>query len=514
MARAGKSETQASWAGDDGPVAPYRHEAPAAPRNIAKPPGVSAFRGPNWGQPCRKVREKSARKLRAGVDAIFRAHNGLLWATLAGPTLGRRLGSRVRGSARLSDLPGSVPARSRTRTKLLFSIPCYTYDMNTVASLPDYLLLSQTRQLARHEQALQILVLDHLCEIQTRQLYLTRGYGSLFDYSTIAYNYIYYNCLTVTLVSGYCFRNPLVVCDHPLIRSAWRRCGSATAAAHVPGQLARDSGHTVKTVNLEVTTMTPMLAACAAASTDYTNALGRSPRRRKDRPIIAAAVFKIIIGASERTAPLTPSNARMAHCRRRGHRQHRQRRSDNQGLARATRGTHRQPDAGRAPGSRGRRPSRTRAWTAAGWRLLRWRLAPGIGNAGPFTTDSVQNGGIRHTLLGGALGVAELLGATPVQLVFEPGEIILVWLQLPGQILQLSVQLAHSRTEFTVVFGPTGPLQFQKVCMHATRTDRGQSAGDDSDRLTQPASDVDGTGLAPCLSARDRAVATSPSHLP
>ncbi len=54
--------------------------------------------------------------------------------------------------------------------------------MNTVATLPDYLLLSQTRQLARHEQALQILVLDHLCEIQARQLYLTRGYGSLFDY--------------------------------------------------------------------------------------------------------------------------------------------------------------------------------------------------------------------------------------------------------------------------------------------------------------------------------------------
>ena len=55
--------------------------------------------------------------------------------------------------------------------------------MNTVATLPDYLLLSQTRQLARHEQALQILVLDHLCEIQARQLYLTRGYGSLFDYA-------------------------------------------------------------------------------------------------------------------------------------------------------------------------------------------------------------------------------------------------------------------------------------------------------------------------------------------
>ncbi len=52
----------------------------------------------------------------------------------------------------------------------------------TVAALPDSLLLSQTRQLARHEQALQILVLDHLREIETRRLHLTRGYGSLFDY--------------------------------------------------------------------------------------------------------------------------------------------------------------------------------------------------------------------------------------------------------------------------------------------------------------------------------------------
>ena len=53
---------------------------------------------------------------------------------------------------------------------------------STVAALPDYLLLAQTVQLARHEQALQILVLDHLREIEARRLHLTRGYGSLFDY--------------------------------------------------------------------------------------------------------------------------------------------------------------------------------------------------------------------------------------------------------------------------------------------------------------------------------------------
>ena len=54
---------------------------------------------------------------------------------------------------------------------------------STVAALPDYLLLSQTSQLARHEQALQVLVLDHLREIEVRRLHLTRGYGSLFDYA-------------------------------------------------------------------------------------------------------------------------------------------------------------------------------------------------------------------------------------------------------------------------------------------------------------------------------------------
>ena len=53
---------------------------------------------------------------------------------------------------------------------------------STVSVVPDYLLLSQTRQLARHEQALQILVLDHLREIEARSLHLTRGYRSLFEF--------------------------------------------------------------------------------------------------------------------------------------------------------------------------------------------------------------------------------------------------------------------------------------------------------------------------------------------
>ena len=55
--------------------------------------------------------------------------------------------------------------------------------LSTVAMLPDQVLLEQTRMLARHEQALQLSVLDHLREIDARRLYLRLGYSSLFDYT-------------------------------------------------------------------------------------------------------------------------------------------------------------------------------------------------------------------------------------------------------------------------------------------------------------------------------------------
>ena len=86
---------------------------------------------------------------------------------------------------------------------------------STVAALPDYLLLAQTRQLARCAQALQILVLDHLREIEGRGLHLTRGYGSLFDYAIIASIGKQYNGLLVAPISRYCFRDPSMVSDHP-----------------------------------------------------------------------------------------------------------------------------------------------------------------------------------------------------------------------------------------------------------------------------------------------------------
>ena len=84
---------------------------------------------------------------------------------------------------------------------MVVSIRCYIYVMtnvtrsaseellSTVAALPDQVLLEQTRMLARHEQALQLSVLDHLREIEARRLYLRRGYSSLFDYTVRELHY-------------------------------------------------------------------------------------------------------------------------------------------------------------------------------------------------------------------------------------------------------------------------------------------------------------------------------------
>lgn len=54
---------------------------------------------------------------------------------------------------------------------------------STVSALPDDRLLAQARELARHERALRMVVLDHLREIAARRLFLRRSFGSLFDYA-------------------------------------------------------------------------------------------------------------------------------------------------------------------------------------------------------------------------------------------------------------------------------------------------------------------------------------------
>ena len=98
--------------------------------------------------------------------------------------------------------------------------------LSTVAMLPDQVLLEQTRMLARHEQALQLSVLDHLREIDARRLYLRLGYSSLFDYTINKTICIYCNSLSVTPIYRYCFRN-LLAGIRSLIRRQRRRPDAA-----------------------------------------------------------------------------------------------------------------------------------------------------------------------------------------------------------------------------------------------------------------------------------------------
>ena len=166
--------------------------------------------------------DREHEKLRAPLDGISGARNGVSWRAAAPPHLLKRLG--LRGRQRPAERPsGRRFTAIRTRNNRLFSIPYYTYEYERrtlsrplvhLAALPDYLLPAQTRQLALHEQALQILVLDHLREIEARRLHLSRGYGSLFDYVVTKSIYKYCNGLLVAPISRYYFRNPLVVSDH------------------------------------------------------------------------------------------------------------------------------------------------------------------------------------------------------------------------------------------------------------------------------------------------------------
>ncbi|MDE0222254.1 MAG: hypothetical protein OXJ90_23520, partial [Spirochaetaceae bacterium] len=54
---------------------------------------------------------------------------------------------------------------------------------STIGVLSDRELLRQTSTLVRHERHLQGAIIDHLAEIEARQLFLRRGCSSLFDYA-------------------------------------------------------------------------------------------------------------------------------------------------------------------------------------------------------------------------------------------------------------------------------------------------------------------------------------------
>lgn len=60
---------------------------------------------------------------------------------------------------------------------------------STVSGLSDDQLLEQTDKLARLDHQVQVVLIDHLCEIDARQLYLRRGYSSPFDYVTSGLGY-------------------------------------------------------------------------------------------------------------------------------------------------------------------------------------------------------------------------------------------------------------------------------------------------------------------------------------
>ena len=83
------------------------------------------------------------------------------------------------------------------------------------SELGDQQLLEQTRRLAANQRCLEVHILDHLDEIDRRGLALRRGFSSLFDYTIGRNNWIYYKELLVDPISRYCFRNPLMVSDHP-----------------------------------------------------------------------------------------------------------------------------------------------------------------------------------------------------------------------------------------------------------------------------------------------------------
>ena len=53
----------------------------------------------------------------------------------------------------------------------------------TVSALSDDRLLARTKELSGVEHQLEVVVIDHLREIQKRRLYLRRGFSSLFDYA-------------------------------------------------------------------------------------------------------------------------------------------------------------------------------------------------------------------------------------------------------------------------------------------------------------------------------------------
>ena len=89
----------------------------------------------------------------------------------------------------------------------------HTKLVSTVSGLSDSQLLEQTSKLARLDHQIQVFVIDHLLEIESRTLYLSRGFSSLFDY--VAHGLGYSDA------------------------AAWRRINAMKLCAHVEGARER-----------------------------------------------------------------------------------------------------------------------------------------------------------------------------------------------------------------------------------------------------------------------------------
>ena len=89
----------------------------------------------------------------------------------------------------------------------------HTKLVSTVSGLSDSQLLEQTSKLARLDHQIQVFVIDHLLEIESRTLYLSRGFSSLFNY--VAHGLGYSDA------------------------AAWRRINAMKLCAHVEGARER-----------------------------------------------------------------------------------------------------------------------------------------------------------------------------------------------------------------------------------------------------------------------------------
>ncbi|MDD9984865.1 MAG: hypothetical protein OXQ31_01190, partial [Spirochaetaceae bacterium] len=77
-----------------------------------------------------------------------------------------------------------------------------------LSRLPDRVLLARTRQLVERERHLHVEIVDHLREIEDRDLHLARGFSTLFDYSVNELGYSNGAAWRRTLAMRLCRRMP------------------------------------------------------------------------------------------------------------------------------------------------------------------------------------------------------------------------------------------------------------------------------------------------------------------